>query len=223
MTDYKWSYSSLDLFKQCPHKFYRIRVKKDVVEPPAAHLTYGLEVHKAAEDFIGSGVPIPEKFAFIREPLEMLRSREGEHLVEYKMGLRRDMTACDFSDAKAWWRGIADLITLQGEKAYIVDYKTGKSSKYADTKQLEILSLAVFKHFPQVKKIKAGLLFVVAKDLVKAEFNADDQHIHWVRWLADTGRLEKAFETDVWNPKPNFTCKGWCPVADCTHNTKGRG
>ena len=50
MTDYKWSYSSLDLFKQCPHKFYRIRVKKDVVEPPAAHLTYGLEVHKAAED-----------------------------------------------------------------------------------------------------------------------------------------------------------------------------
>jgi hypothetical protein len=178
-------------------------------------------VHKSAEDFIKDGTPIPEKHAFIREPLELLRKRNGKHLCEYKLGLTRDLRPCGFFDEDVWWRGIADLITLQDDKAYLVDYKTGKSSKYADTKQLEVLSLAIFKHFPEVKKVKAGLLFVVANDFVKADFEADQQGIYWMRWLDDTARLEKSIELGVWNPRPNFSCKSWCAVKDCTHNGKG--
>jgi len=218
---YTWSYSSLDLFKQCPHKYYRLRIKKDVVDPPTEHLSYGLEVHKVAEDFIKHGTPIPEKHAFIREPLELLRKRNGKHLCEYKLGLTRDLSPCDFFDKDVWWRGVADLITLQDDKAYLVDYKTGKSSKYADTKQLELLSLAIFKHFPEVKKIKGGLLFVVANDFIKADYESEQQGVYWMRWLDDTARLEKSIELDVWNPRPNFSCKSWCPVKDCTHNGKG--
>lgn len=220
-TKYTWSYSSLDLFNQCPHKYFRLRVKKDVVEPPTEHLTYGLEMHKAAEEFIRDGKPLPAKFESMREPLELLRQRKGQHLCEYKMGLTKGLEPCGFFDKDVWWRGIADLITLQGDRAYIVDYKTGKSSKYATTKQLEILSLAVFKHFPEVKNIKAGLLFVVANDLVKAKFESEEQSVMWMPWLRDTARLEKAIELDVWNPRPNFSCKQWCPVKDCTHNGKG--
>jgi hypothetical protein len=78
----------------------------------------------------------------------------------------------------------------------------------------------VFKHFPQVKKVKAGLLFVVVKDFVKTEYQDDKQHIHWMKWLEDTKRLETSIEKDAWSPKPNFTCKGWCPVVDCHHNTR---
>ena len=43
---------------------------------------------------------------------------------------------------------------------------------------------------------------------------------HWAKWLVDTARLEKAFEANVWNPRPNFTCGKWCPVEDCVHNGK---
>jgi hypothetical protein len=217
---YTWSYSSLDLFKQCPYKYYRLRVKKDIKEPPSEQMTYGLEAHKAAEEFIRDGTPIPERFAFMHGSLELLRKREGQHLCEYKLGIDRAFNPCDFYDKEVWWRGIADLIILQGDRALIVDYKTGKSSKYADTKQLEILSLAVFKHFPEVKKVKAGLLFVVANDFVPAEFYVDQQGTYWSRWITDTNRLEKAIELDVWNARPNFSCKGWCPVKDCVHNGK---
>ena len=44
-----WSYSSLSLFKQCPRKYHRLRVVKDVKEDDAEHLIYGNAVHKAAE------------------------------------------------------------------------------------------------------------------------------------------------------------------------------
>ena len=215
---YTWSYSSLDLFNQCPHKYYRLKVKKDIKEPLSDHLVYGLDVHKAAEDFIGKGTPIPEKYKFLEPSLLKLKAYEGEKLCEYRMGLTKNLDPCKFFDKNVWWRGVADLIILNGDSAKIVDYKTGKSSKHADTKQLEILSLAVFKHFPQVKRVKGGLLFVVANDFVKGEFDAERTDVYWQRWLTNTAQLEKAFEVNVWNPRPNFTCKKWCPVKDCTHN-----
>lgn len=218
MASYNWSYSSLDLFQQCPQKYYRLKVKKDVKEPINDHLVYGLDVHKAAENFIKDGTPVPEKFAFIVPILEKLKEYEGEKLCEYRMGLTKNLEPCGFFDREVWWRGVADLIILNGDSAKIIDYKTGKSSKHADTKQLEILSLAVFKHFPQVKRIKGGLLFVVANEFVKGDFDVGQSHVYWQRWLTGTAQLEKAFEVDVWNPRPNFTCRKWCPVKDCIHN-----
>lgn len=220
--DYTWSYSSLDLFKQCPHKYYRLKVSKDIVEPPTEHLTYGLEVHKAAEEYIRDGKPVPEKYGYMKATLDKLNAMEGEKLCEFQMGLSKGLEPCGFFDKGiVWWRGIADLIVLNGDTASVFDYKTGKSARYADTKQLEILSLSLFKHFPEVKKVKAGLLFVVSKDLVKAKYESDKAHEYWVKWLDDTLRLESAFKTNVWNPKPNFSCSKWCPVKDCTHNGKG--
>jgi len=217
---YTWSYSSINLFKQCPHKYYRLRVVKDIVEPPAEHLNYGLEVHKAAEDYIGKGTPIPEKYIFIKEHLDKLNLIKGTKLCEYKMGLTSNLEPCGFFDKDVWWRGVADLIIINGDKAYMIDYKTGKSAKYADTKQLELLSCALFKHFPEVKKVKGGLLFLVANDLVKDDFEVDNEGVYWTKWLEDTQRLEAAIQNDVWNKKPNFSCRSWCSITDCEHNGK---
>ena len=221
MAKVSWSYSALDLFKQCPHKYYRLRIKKDVVEPYQEHLHFGTKVHSAAEHYIKDGAPIPPEYRDMLAPIQKFKDMEGEKLCEYRMGLTRDLQACKFGAKDVWWRGIADLIVLRGDKAYIVDYKTSKSSQYADTKQLEILSLGVFKHFPQVKKVKAGLLFVVANDFVTTEYEQEQAGTYWTKWIEDVNRLEKAVELDVWNPRPNFTCSQWCAVKDCVHNGKG--
>lgn len=215
---YTWSYSSMDLFKQCPHKYYRLRIKKDIKEPPSDAIRYGQEMHKAAEDFILVGTPLAEKFKFLEPMLVTLQNYKGTKYCEYKMGLTRALEPCEFFAPDVWWRGIVDYLCVDGELAIMVDYKTGKSSKYADTKQLEIMSLAVFKHFPQVKKVRAGLMFVIAKDFVKDKYEVQNSDKYWQRWLVDTAQLERTLEADVWNPRPNFTCKKWCPVKDCIHN-----
>jgi hypothetical protein len=216
----KWSYSSLSLFNQCPKKYYHLRVAKDVVEPETEALTYGSKVHEAAEFYIRDGTPIPPEFAYIQEILDVLKNIQGEKLCEYEMGLTKNLEPCGFKDKDVWWRGIADLVIMDGDKAYLVDYKTGKSSKYADTKQLEILSLALFKHFPNLKRIKAGLLFLVAKDIVKTSYERDYQEGGWVRWLQDTTQLELAHVNEVWNARPNFSCRNFCAVTTCVHNGK---
>jgi hypothetical protein len=220
MKNYTWSYSSISLFQQCPRKYHRLRVLKDVVEPPQAHLDYGSAVHKVAEDYVCGGVDIPEKYSFIQPALDSLKGLSGEKHCEYEMGLTKDFQPCKFKDPDVWFRGIADLLVIDGDEAKIVDYKTGRSSQYADIKQLELLSLLVFKHFSNVKRVKAGLIFLVARDLIKAEFTDDQQSNAWAKWLPEIERLETAFETDVWNPKPNFTCRKFCAVMDCEHNGK---
>jgi len=214
-----WSYSNLSLYQQCPKKYFHLRIAKDVKEAPSDALTFGNEIHKIAQEYIESSKPIPEKYAKDIQPaLDRLNAIPGQKLCENKLGLTVDLKPCGFFDKNVWWRGIADLIILQDDKALTVDYKTGRSSKYADLKQLEILSLAIFKHFPHIKKVKAGLLFLFAEDFVKTEYLADQQSDLWVSWVSDVGQLEASVQNKVWNPKPNFTCRGYCPVSTCDHN-----
>lgn len=214
-----WSYSNLSLYQQCPKKYYHLRVAKDIKEAPSEALSFGNEIHKIAQEYIDSGKPIPGKYVDVMQaPLDKLKAMDGQKLCENKLGLTADLKPCGFFDKNVWWRGIADLIVLQDDKAFTVDYKTGKSSKYADLKQLEILSLAIFKHFPHVKKVKAGLMFLFAEDFVKADYHADQQDELWSPWFSEVGLLEDSVNSGVWNAKPNFTCRGYCPVTSCAHN-----
>jgi hypothetical protein len=216
-----WSYSSIGLFDQCPKKYYHLRVIKDIVEPETEHLTYGKMVHEAAEKYIRDGEPIPEKFLFIAPVLDVLKEIPGRKLCEHKLGLTEDLEPCGFFDKNVWFRGVVDLLIIQDDLAHIVDYKTGKSAQYADTKQLELMALAVFKHFPLVERVKAGLAFLVSEDFVKANFTKYEAPERWLTWIQQTDKLTAAYDNDVWNAKPNFTCRKFCPVKDCEHNGKG--
>lgn len=218
-----WSYSSLSLYKQCPRKYFRLRVAQDIKEDEAEHLLYGSAVHKAAEEYGRDGTPIPEKYAFVQPYVDTLLQSPGDKYFEYEMALREDLEPCGFHDRARWWRGIADVLIVRPEdkSAIIIDYKTGKSAKYADTAQLEILSLATFAHFPEVEQIDAGLLFVVSKEFVEVSISRADVDKLWIKWLKDTDKLEKSYANDVWNPFPNFTCRRHCPVLDCEHNGRG--
>jgi hypothetical protein len=218
MANITWSYSSLSLYQQCPKKYYHLKVAKDIKEPLSEAITFGNTIHKVAEEYVARGIPVPEKYKEIEPALESIRNMQGEKLCENKLGLTADLKPCGFFDKGVWWRGIADIIILQGDKALTIDYKTGKSSKYADLKQLEVLSLAIFKHFPQVKKVKAGLMFLFADDFVKADYHSDTQDELWGSWVSDVGQLQSSVENKVWNAKPNFTCRGWCPVVSCVLN-----
>jgi hypothetical protein len=213
-----WSFSRIKAFEQCPKQFYHEKVLKQypVVETDA--MMYGTDFHKACEDFIAEGTPIPEKYSFIKNTMNKFNVMKGDKLCEYKMGLTADLEPCTFFAGDVWFRGIADLLIIDGDKASVIDYKTGKSSKYADKGQLELMAMCVFKHFPQVKKVKAGLLFVICKDLIKDTYVVESSPKLWEKWLGKYARMEKAAELNVWNPQPSGLCRRHCNVVECPHN-----
>ncbi len=215
----KWSYSSITMYDLCPRKYQEIRVLKKHPKQASEAMTYGTECHEAAENYIEQGWALPPKFEFIKPYLDPLKKIPGKKHCELRMGLKKDLTPCWFMDPEVWWQGVADLVVLNGDKAHLIDYKTGKSSRYADYDQLEILSLALFKHYPQIKTIKAALLFLVAQDFKEVIYSHEyAKNDAWVKWFKKIQRLETSIETGVWNPIPNFTCRNYCPCTSCPHH-----
>jgi hypothetical protein len=211
-----WSYSSIKTFDQCAKKYFHLKVVKDVKDEPGEAADYGTAVHEAAELFIKHGTPIPEKFAFMRPIVEPLAKKKGTKATEIKLGVTSDMKPCGFFDKGVWYRGIADLLIVNGDKAWLIDYKTGKNAKYADMKQLDLLAGAIFIHFPEVQTINSALLYVVSQDMPRKIHHR--QHLPTYMGVFDTqlDQLEAAMEHGVWNANPSGLC-GWCPVESCEH------
>ena len=214
-----WSYSSIKTFDQCPKKYYHLKVAKDVKDEGSTASIYGNDVHKAAEDHVKQGVPIPEKYKYMRPIVEALKAIPGEKHCEMKLGVRKTdygYEPCGFFDEGVWWRGIADLVIVNGQKAHVVDYKTGKNAKYADFKQLDLLAGAVFLHFPEVLKVKSALAYVVSNEFLKKDHLVTEKSSYLSVFDPQLSRLEAAEESGVWNAVSSPLC-GWCPVKDCAH------
>ena len=211
-----WSYSSIKTFDQCPKKYFHLKVAKDFKDEAGEAADYGTAVHEAAELFVTSGVPIPEKFAFMRPIVEPLAKKQGAKYAEIKIGVTRDLKPCGFFDKGVWYRGIADLLIVNGSNAWLIDYKTGKNAKYADIKQLDLLAGAVFVHFPEVETINSALLYVVSQDMPRKIHHR--QHLSEYMGVFDEqlDRLDAAMENGVFNAKTSPLC-GWCPVTTCEH------
>lgn len=216
-----WSYSGLKLFDTCPKKYEAEKITKEVKFTDSEATLYGKAVHLAAEEYIRDNKEIDPRFAFIEPYLQQLRAIPGEKHCEIKLGVKKDdgrLVACDFLDSGVWFRGIADLVIIDGTKGWIVDYKTGKSAKYADTRQLALMAAALFLKFPELQKIKASLLFVVAKEFIKEEYTVERGLDIFAELHDLLTQREVAYNTGVFNAKPNGLCKRWCEALSCPHN-----
>lgn len=215
----KWSFSSLKTFQQCPKKYYHTKVAKDVKEPDTTATLYGKSVHTAAEEYIHDGKELPPQYAYVKDTLDALAAIPGTKLCEEQLGLTKDLEPCAFDAPEAWWRGIADLVILDEEKelAWSVDYKTSKSARYADVKQLDLVATAIFKKYPQIKKVKSALLFVVSKEFVKATHHSAMVDKYMEQPKRDVARIEAALENGVWNPVQGPLCR-FCAVKQCEYN-----
>jgi len=214
-----WSFSSLKTFQQCPRKYYHTKIARDVVEPDTKDTLYGKTAHTVAEEYIRDGTPIPPAFDYMKPTLDILKAIPGEKLCEVKLGLTENLESCDFDAPNVWWHGIADLVIInQGKKiAHSVDYKTSKSARYADVKQLDLVACGLFAKFPQLEKIKSALVFTVSKEFVKA-IHHKEMFVKYMETPAkDVARIETAKENGVWNPKSGPLCK-FCAVKDCEYN-----
>ena len=215
-----WSFSKIKAFEQCPKQFYHMKVLKEFEDKETEAMRYGTQMHEAAENYVRDKTPLHKSFKYVQSSLDALVAIKGEKLCELKMGLTDSLEPCGFYSDDVWWRGIADLVILDTDNhlAWVIDYKTGKSTRYADKGQLELMALAIFKHFPVVDTVKAGLLFVVCNELIKEEYTKPSQTTLWNKWLGAFTQMDTAFGADVWNAKPSGLCKNHCAVLDCAHN-----
>lgn len=213
------SYSSIKQFENCPRQYNEVRILKNFKQQETEATLYGTAVHKAFEDYIKERTPLPPQFAQFQRYIDPLAAIEGDIRCEEKMGIRADFSPCGFFDKDVWFRGIPDFMAINPARrvARVADYKTGKTSRYADKAQLELMAAMIMAHFPEVDTVKGVLLFVVAGDIIRAEFTREHLPDILSRWAGRAIAIENALALNVWNPRSGPLCK-FCPVTTCDHH-----
>lgn len=213
------SYSSIKDFEGCARRYHEVRILKKFKSTDTEATLYGTAVHKAFEDYIRDKTPIPKIYEQFQPFVEPLANAAGDIRCEERMAIRNDFTPCAFFDSSVWMRGVPDYLAINREKriARIVDYKTGKSSRYADKTQLELMAAMVMLHHPEVDTVKGVLLFVVISDVIKAEFTRAELPTILSKWAGRADAIEKAVDVGAWNPRSSALCK-FCPVTSCEYN-----
>ena len=216
MAEYTWSYSALKQYTNCPKQYQEMRVLKNYTVKETEAIIYGKAVHEALELYVKENKPLPKNYLRFKPMVDTLLKIEGDKYPEYEMALTHSKEPCDFHSDDRWVRGISDLVIVDGDTAYVVDYKTG-SNRYPDPKQLRLMSLMMFTHFPDIQRVKGGLLFVMKNSFITEEYLRKDMDKSWGMFEQSLKRLDTSYENDTWQANPTPLCK-WCSVVTCDFN-----
>ena len=212
MIDYALSYSGIKTYRQCPRQYHETRVIKIWPREDTQATLYGKDVHSACENYVKSGAELGPHSRF-KPLLDALMALRGDKYCELKFAVDQKLQSVDFDDPTALFRGVADLVIVDGKAARVIDYKTG-GDKYPDPDQLHLMALFIFAHFPQVDEVKAALLFIVHDTSYELTFNRHNQREMWLEWGKHAIHIDNAHQNNVWNPKSSGLCP-WCPVKTC--------
>lgn len=216
-----WSFSSLTAYETCPHRYFRNRVIKDICEPESESMRWGNEVHKALEDRVRDGVPLPAAMQKWEPLVAKLLARKGKVIAEQQLCLNEQLVATDWFGSDAWCRGIVDFMLIDGSKAMALDWKTGKVKNNHD--QLMLFAALIFHHYPEVDVVHTGYVWLAQGNKITTnKFRRSELSDIWEDLLPRVRRLELAFEKSKWEKKPSGLCRAWCPVHDCEFNGKNK-
>lgn len=212
------SYSTLQTFTQCPWRFYREKIVKDVKDDSKHPTTiWGQRAHKALELYLrGETESLPEEMSQLQGYAERLKKAKGNMAVEMKLAMTEDGKTARFFDNDSLYRGVIDLLKIKEDgTALVVDHKFGKVRV---TDQLYMCALLTFANYPRVKHVKAVFSWPTVPHKVVQEITpdiaraVDEQKFRPVR-----EQVIRAADDDHWPKRPSGLC-GYCPVKDCEHN-----
>lgn len=207
------SYSSIKLFENCPLRYYRQRITKDVKDEGGEASMYGERIHTFLENRLkGAGLPVEvEQYEPLCQSVEQLAKR-GKLFIEHELVLNDNLTPTGWWDADAWLRSKLDVFVIVGADAVVMDWKTGK--RKADNFQMELFAAQVFKHYPEVQRVKTSLVWLKTMEMDTEQFTRLHMNTIWAEVMKRIQRIQDAYEYGNWPARPSGLCR-YCP---CRHD-----
>lgn len=220
-----WSYSRLQVYRECPRKFYYKFIER-LIEPQGDAASRGQEVHELFEHYArGGGVEFKEKVH--TDCLKWLEhTRELKPIIEEGFAFDQSWQRTEYFAKNVACRVKMDLfyqVSRPPKKAphkytgklpiaISLDYKTGKIDPEKHAEQLKLYALSGLLILPEVSAVQTGVWYVdhEAKPRFMAEFGRSQLTMLKRYWEGETKRL---FKDRVYRATPSTTCS-WC-YASC--------
>jgi hypothetical protein len=210
MTKLAHSFSALTMYENCPQRYYRQRIKKDVKDLGSKASEEGQRIHKMLELRLTDGRELPEELQSVELLCSKIESAPGELLIEEELTLNDELKPVGWFDKDAWFRVKVDVLLINGSTAVVLDWKNGK--RKVDYFQMESTAANIFMHYPEVETVKTSLIWLktMATD---PEIYTKKEHFHssWESIYERVSLIEKSLEKDEWPAKPSGLCS-YCPA-----------
>jgi hypothetical protein len=208
----KHSYTSTRDFS-CKRRYYHQHIARDVERESTPAMEYGWLVHKAMEERLKDGIPLPDNLEQF-EPFALGIECRPEGLkvdVERRLGMRRDLSACDFHDPGCWWCGVLDVVIRRDSTALLYDWKTGKRRE--DPAELKIHAALLKAHHPELETIKGRYVWL-REEMAGPVYDLSG----FAQTRAEMERLDReiahSLRTEYWPPQQSGLCP-YCAVKSC--------
>lgn len=227
MSKMSLSYSRLSTFEQCPAKFDYLYVTKAVRDQGSEASEYGNRVHEVLELY-GKGELDKETLTLEgKQTLERwgslvdtINAKSGDKYYEYQMAVTETLEPCDWFSPDAFIRSIADVLVVDGTKAYCLDYKTGKVKE--NPTQLQLFASMVFWHFPEVEEVRTSFIWLKFDQVTNATYQRKYASALWDGLKPRFEQVIDTVELGVFDTKPSGLCP-WCPAKDICPDARLRG
>jgi len=217
-----WSYSRLNGYETCPRKYWHQTVNKtpEFQEAPSDAQSYGEDVHKAFKLYFKAGAPLPLHLRQYEKQLAAIAAAPGYKIVEQQIALDKNFKQVEWYAKDTYLRVISDLTQHNGKAAIIWDHKTGKP--HSDFSQLELTAAVTFLLGPEIDRITMAYLWLKTKAATSQIITRDQAPDVWAKLQPRVQKFQQAYIDNNWPPKPNYLCKGYCPVTTCQYWEKGK-
>lgn len=209
------SYSAIKLYENCPLRYYRQRILKDVVDDGGEASRYGERVHEYLESRLKEATDLPQDIAHYEvlcQTVEQL-ANGGELHIEKELVLTEELKPTGWWEPDAWLRSKLDVLVLRGDTAYVMDWKTGRRNP--DFFQLKLFAVQVLKHFPDVQHVKTSLVWLKQLQMDTEEYSREQSNEIWAEIMGKIRRIYSSLEHDKWPARPSGLCR-FCPARhDC--------
>ena len=192
-------------------RYFRQRIVKDVVDEGGEASKYGERVHAFLETRLKENTLLPQEVAHYESLCSSVEriAQGGELCIEKELVLTDNLTPTTWWEPDAWLRSKLDILVISGDMANVMDWKTGKRN--ADQFQMQLFAAQVFKHYPEVTRVKTSLVWLKDMAMDTEVYYRSGVNTIWAEVMKRIQRINDSLEHDNWPAKPSGLCR-YCPA-----------
>lgn len=157
------SYSAIKTYDQCPAKYKFGRIDK-LAEPSGPAAERGKLIHAEIEAVLKNGLELVcEELVYLLPQTDKWKEQNAQSELEFAVD--SSWNAVEFNDPTAMFRGIIDLYIEQGNRAIVLDFKTGKERDYLD--QVRAYATVILATKPHIHEVVPIIEFIDTQKTVE--------------------------------------------------------
>ena len=197
----------------CPYQAAQRYVYKNIPFQETEAMRWGNHVHKAMENRIRKGTPLPDNCAKYEPFAAALLPHNPE--AEQQLAVDEAGRPSHYFNGNPYLRGKLDINIVNGDTAVLVDFKTGRKREYPF--ELSVQAVLLHARYPNLKKIVGHYLWLADMQMGQ-QHDVSDTARTWQRIKQIGASIAHDKKQGVWEKREGKLCD-YCPCSDCEHYT----